>query len=52
MKRERFGLLKKMKKLEPKTIAKLERERDRLLDGVKENQAKVKAIDKILVESL
>lgn len=49
MMRKRFGLLKKMEKLTPRTIAKLERERDRLLEGVKQNQAKVKAIDKILV---
>jgi len=51
MKRKRFGLLAK-KKLTPKTIEKLERERDRLLVGVKENQAKVKEIDKILVGNL
>lgn len=48
MKRKRFGLLAKKKPLTPKTIEKLERERDRLLVGVKENQAKVKEIDRIL----
>lgn len=35
--------------LTSKRIAKLERERDRLLDGVRENQAKVKEIDRIFV---
>lgn len=49
MKRKRFGCVG-MKKLDPKTIAKLERERERLLEGVRQNQAKVKAIDKILVK--
>ncbi len=47
MKRKRFGLYAS-KKLTPKTIEKLERERDRLLEGTKQNMAKVKVIDKIL----
>lgn len=47
MKRKRFGLLAS-KKLTAKTIEKLERERARLLEGIRQNQAKVKEIDRIL----
>lgn len=51
MKRKRLGLWREEAKagLTPERIAKLERERERLLDGVRENQQKVKEIDRILV---
>lgn len=50
MKRKRLGLFKGMEKLTPKTRMKLERERERLLEGVRQNQQKVKEIDRLLVK--
>lgn len=50
MKRKRFGLLGKMKTLTPKMMEKLERERNRLQEGIRQNLAKVKEIDRLMLK--